>query len=125
MASKNETVERRKHRRFRVHHGTYVALGPPHGTVGPMIDISAGGLSFRYVGQEEQTDGSYVNVFLTEANFYLEKLPIRTVLDVEITDESTFRPLKMRRCGLRFEGLTKDQASQLQFFIENYSTGLA
>ena len=125
MTSKNAPVERRKHKRFRVHPGTYVALGPPYGRVGPMIDISAGGLSFRYVGQKKQADGSHINLFLTEANFYLEKIPIRTILDIEITDRSPSAALKMRRCGLKFEGITDDQASQLNFFIENYSTGKA
>ncbi len=125
MTSKNEPVERRKHRRFQVYHGTYVAIGPPYGKVGQLIDISMGGLSFRYVHEKEQTNGSYVNIFLTEANFHLEKVPIKTILDFELTDESPSSSTKTRRCGLQFHDLTHDQASQLEFFIQNYHTGEA
>jgi hypothetical protein len=123
MTSKNEPVERRKHRRFQIRQGTYVALVPPYGKVGPVIDISMGGLSFRYVDGKETTNGSYINILLTEANFYLENVPVKTILDCEIPDKSASSAIAMRRCGLQFGGLTHNQASQLKFFIENYSIG--
>jgi len=121
MTSKNEPVERRKHRRFQIRQGTYVALVPPYGKVGPVIDISMGGLSFRYVDGKETTNGSYINILLTEANFYLENVPVKTILDCEIPDKSASSAIAMRRGGLQFGGLTHNQASQLKFFIENYS----
>jgi hypothetical protein len=93
--------------------------------VGPVIDISRGGLSFRYVDGKETTNESYLHIFLTEANFYLEKLPIKTILDFKIPDKSASSSNTMRRCGLQFEDLTHDQASQLKFFVENYSMGEA
>jgi hypothetical protein len=123
MTSKNEPVERRKHRRFQIRQGTYVALVPPYGKVGPVIDISMGGLSFRYVDGKETTNGSYINILLTEANFYLENVAVKTILDCEIPDKSASSAIAMRRCGLQFGGLTHNQASQLKFFIENYSIG--
>jgi hypothetical protein len=125
MTSKNESVERREHKRYQVHSGTYVALGPPYGKVGPMIDISLGGVSFEYADRKERTDESHINIFLTEANFYLEKVPIRTILDFEISDTLAASSVATRRCGLRFEDLTPDQASQIDFFIQNYGTGEA
>jgi hypothetical protein len=123
MTSKNEPVERREHRRYQVHSGTYVALGPPYGKVGPMIDISLGGLSFQYVAGKERTNESHINIFLTDANFYLEKVPIKTILDFEIADKLPPSSVATRRCGLRFEDLTHDQAFKLDFFIQNYRTG--
>jgi hypothetical protein len=123
MTSKNEPVERRKHRRFQVYHGTYVAIGPPYDKVGPMIDISMGGLSFRYSHEKGCTNGSYANIFLTEANFHLEGVPVKTILDFEVTDESSSSCTRTRRCGLQFGDLTNDQQSQLEFFIQNYHTG--
>ena len=125
MTSMNEPIERREHKRYQVHSGTYVALGPPYGKVGPMIDISLGGLSFEYTDRRERTDESYINIFLTEANFYLEKVPIKTILDFEIADTLPLSSVATRRCGLRFEHLTPDQASKIDFFIQNYHTGEA
>ena len=125
MTDKKELVERRKYERFQIRQGTYVALAPPYGKVGPVIDISRGGLSFRYVDGKETTNGSYINIYLTEANFYLEKVPIKTILDFKIPDKSASSSITMRRCGLQFEDLTHDQASQLKFFVENYSMGEA
>jgi hypothetical protein len=125
MTDKKELVERRKYERFQIHQGTYVALAPPYGKVGPVIDISRGGLSFRYVDGKETTNELYIHIFLTEANFYLEKVPIKTILDFKIPDKSASSSITMRRCGLQFEDLTHDQASQLEFFVENYSMGEA
>ena len=123
MTSSNEPVERRRHRRFQVQHGTYVAIGPPYGKLGHMVDISMGGLAFRYVDGKNATEASYANIFLTEANFYLEKVPIKTILDFEEAERAHSGPMTMRRCGLQFRDLTADQASQLEFFIHNYSQG--
>jgi hypothetical protein len=125
MNRRNESVEHRKHKRFQIRQGTYVALAPPYGKVGPVIDISMGGLSFRYVDGKETTNGSYINIFLTEANFYLEKVSVKTILDFKIPDKSASSSITMRRCGLQFRGLTHNQASQLKFFVENYSIGEA
>lgn len=125
MNSMNEAVERREHKRYQVHNGTYVALGPPYGKVGPMIDISLGGLSFEYADRREQTDESHINIFLTEANFYLEKVPIKTILDFEVANTLAPSAAATRRCGLQFEDLTPDQASKIDFFIQNYHIGEA
>jgi len=125
MNRRNESVEHRKHRRFQIRQGTYVALAPPYGKVGPVIDISMGGLSFRYVDGKGTTNESYIHIFLTEANFYLEKVPVKTILDFKIPDKSASSSITMRRCGLQFRGLTHNQASQLKFFVENYSIGEA
>ncbi len=125
MNRRNESVEHRKHRRFQIRQGTYVALAPPYGKVGPVIDISMGGLSFRYVDGKETANESYIHIFLTEANFYLEKVPVKTILDFKIPDKSASSSITMRRCGLQFRGLTHNQASQLKFFVENYSIGEA
>jgi hypothetical protein len=100
MTDKKELVERRKYERFQVNSNTYVALAPPYGKVGPVIDISLGGLSFRYVDGKETTNESYIHIFLTEANFYLEKVPVKTILDFEIPDKSASSVINMRRCGL-------------------------
>jgi hypothetical protein len=125
MNRRNESVEHRKHKRYRIRQGAYVALAPPFGRVGRMIDISKGGLSFRYVDGKETTNGSYVNILLTEANFYLDKVPVKTILDFKIPDKSTSSSITMKRCGLQFEGLTHKQASELKFFVDNYSIGEA
>ena len=51
MTAKKERVERRKHRRFRVPESAFVTLRTHDVRVAQIIDISRGGLAFRYVGE--------------------------------------------------------------------------
>jgi hypothetical protein len=120
-----EPVERRKNTRFKVHNGAYVAVGTHYDKVGRIMDISMSGLSFLYVGDKERTQGSHANIFFTEANFYLEKVPADTIVDLEITDESRAASSPVRRCGLKFGTLTPNERSQVEFFIQNYGAGEA
>ena len=51
MTVKKERVERRNHRRFRVPQSAFVTLRAHDVRVAQIIDISRGGLAFRYVGE--------------------------------------------------------------------------
>jgi hypothetical protein len=51
MTAKNHQVDRRKHRRFRVPESAFVTLRAPDVRVAQIIDISRGGLAFRYIGE--------------------------------------------------------------------------
>jgi len=79
MIPKKEMVEQRQHKRFQVPKGTFVGLGPHDTKVGQIIDVSMGGLAFRYVGSEEPSNGE-LDIFLNERDFYLGRVPFRTVV---------------------------------------------
>jgi hypothetical protein len=118
-------VERRKHKRFYAKDDTFAVLGPPSGNIGQVMDISMGGLAFSYVAGEDQPNRSHkLSILLAEHSFHLTKIPIETIWDKE-AEQLPFSSLRMRRCGLQFGELTRNQENQLEYFIENYARGEA
>jgi hypothetical protein len=115
------TIERRKHKRYSVSEGAFVALRPPDSGVGRLIDISMSGLTFDYVTmQPPSAKATELNVFVTNSAFSLREIPIRSVWDLTTYDIPT-TPLHKRRCGVEFGDLTSDQRLQIEHFIENYT----
>ena len=122
MTSKNEPVERRKHRRYHVPTDAFVGIGPDFIKVGRARDISMGGVAFSYVGSEGPSNGSYLDLFSTDSYFYLCYLPINTISDCELVNKAPFSSKTMRRCTVKFGKLRHSQKFQLAHFIEKHTT---
>jgi hypothetical protein len=116
--------EQRQYKRFQVPKGAFVGLGPYDTKVGQIIDMSMGGLAFRYVGMEEPLHGE-LDIFLSERDFYLGRIPFKTVSDFEMVSTAPSSPVSMRRTGVQFKKLTHFQISRLQYLIQNYTLGEA
>ena len=120
MSTPIQTVEQRKHKRYKVTKRAFAVLGPEAVTLCHLIDISRGGLAFRYfvdsngIAEELET----VDILGGE-DFYLEKVAVRTVSDNILADDSPFSSIAMRRRGVQFGPLTPKQREQVDFFIEN------
>ena len=117
--------DRRRGKRFRVW-GKAVAVVRPyliHGNpVGPINDISLGGLSFSYVVSNETTrELPELDVCLQDDGFYLCKIPFETVSDFEVKEPAGFRPMGLRRRSVQFGDLSEEQMSQLEYFMEKYA----
>ena len=127
MTSKNESVERRKHRRYQVPTGAFVGIGPESTKVGRISDLSIGGLAFSYVGTEEPSPskGSYLDLFFTDKDFYLGRLPFKTIFDYELVEKAPSSSETLRRCGVKFQKLTRHQKAEIERFIQNYTIGEA
>jgi c-di-GMP-binding flagellar brake protein YcgR len=115
--TKKKLVERRKHKRIQIKGGAFVGVGPHFDQVGPVIDISMGGLSFRYIARQKQPNGLSLDIFLTDRDFYLSYVPFRAVSDFRTPDTTT------RRCSVQFGDLTQSQMSHLESFIKNHTIG--
>lgn len=122
MAKKKE---HRKRKRFQVPEGTFVGIGPEFDKVGPLVDLSMTGLSFRYVGGKEPPKASYVDIFMTNGEFYLGRLPIEPMENCEVVDTDPSTPSTLRRCGVKFGKLTQEQKTKLKKFIEQHTIGEA
>jgi c-di-GMP-binding flagellar brake protein YcgR len=121
MRNGKERVERRKHRRFEVSTGVFVAFRPHDGKLGEIIDISMGGLAFRYLATTEPSNGSHkLKIFLTESDFCLNDVLFETVSDFG-TDQIPFTSITMRRSGVQFSKMTPRQVSQLERFIDSHA----
>ena len=117
-----ETPNQRRHARFRVLRDAFAALGPDYIKVGQILDISMGGLAFRYIVPEEgPSNASELDIFLAGRTFYLYKLPFETVRD-SATNEAPFSSMNMKVSGLQFGDLTDNQKSNLRYFIQTHTT---
>jgi hypothetical protein len=120
MSLPSQTSEQRKHKRYKVTKRAFAVLGPEAVKLCHLIDISRGGLAFRYFvdsnGMEEEMETVDI---LGGEDFYLEKVPVRTVSDNILASESPFSSIAMRRRGVQFGPLTQRQREQVDYFIEN------
>jgi hypothetical protein len=83
-----------------------------------------GGLAFRYMGTDEPNGSSYLDIFLIDDDFYLRQLPFLTISDfATVTEAPTSTTL--RRRGVKFRALTKQQKSQLEHFLDKHAIGEA
>jgi hypothetical protein len=117
--------EQRRHKRFQVPGGVFVGFGPRANKVGQVVDVSMGGLAYRYVGCEESADGSHLDISATDNDFYMGAVPFRTVSDFQIVDRIAASPMTMRRCGVQFRKLSRKQNAQLEYFIKQHTLGEA
>jgi len=117
-------VERRKHKRFQVRDGAFAVLTPHFYNWGQIIDISRGGLAFRYTGKELPPNVSCdLGISVANIGFYLGRLPFRAISDVELGNEVPYSLTRIRRCGGEFGELTLNQISELEYFIRNHTIG--
>jgi hypothetical protein len=116
--------EKRRFRRFQAPQNAFARLGGPEGRLGQIIDISKGGLAFRYVGNGGQPKRSLqMDIFLDNNGFRLEKVSYRTISDFEVSKQGLANSVIMRRRGVQFDELDQGHASRLEYFIENYALG--
>jgi hypothetical protein len=118
--------EHRRHKRFQVPKETFVALGPRFFKVGRLTDLTMDGLAFRYLGNAEPLEGSYVDIFTAEDDFCLGRLLIQFVSDVEVAKQTpSSRSVTLRQCHVKFKRLTPQQTAKLEEFIQNHTVGEA
>jgi len=123
MANTTATVERRKHKRYRVENGAFAVLRPDNVKLGQISEIGMDGLSFRYIAQQEPPGRSHkLDILLSSTDFHLQKVPFGTILYSEIR-ENPSSVIKIRQCTVQFGELTDNQKVLLQYFIQNHTTG--
>ena len=120
MSNRMHVAEQRENKRFQVPRDAFAALRPDYIIVGQIINISMGGLGFRYLGNEGPSNASELDIFLAGRAFYLYKVPFQTVWDF-VTNEMPSSSINMKVCGMQFRDLTPNQISQLEYFIQDYA----
>ena len=117
-------LERRKYKRFKVKEGTFAVLRAPVTKVGQIIDISRGGLAFSHMANGEASNGLFqLDIVIIDKGFRLNKVPIKTVSDVEIVKKIPFSSTTMRRLSVQFGELKSSHISQLTYFFQHYAIG--
>ena len=122
MVKKKKLQERRKHQRFKVKKGAFAVSSPYYNKLGQIHDISKGGLAFHYIGKTEPVKVSdEVEIFSNLDDFYLRKLPVETVLDIELENTVSFSSLPTRKLSIKFGKLSYNQKLLLDHFIQSYT----
>jgi hypothetical protein len=122
--------EQRKHKRFVPEGLAFVAFRPDFHKIGPISDISMGGLRCSYLcpvdeGSPIAERRQMVDILLSGDSFYISKIPCSPIYDdrENNSQESFMQDVVNRRCGLKFDQLTKEQEKQMNFFLENHTVG--
>ena len=121
MLTKAEISEYRRHRRLKAKKGAVAVLCGRYYKIGPVIDITWGGLAFRYTYDDEKNlESAYrLSIFFTGEDFYLRTVPVEIVYDIEENSETSITAPRMKRCGVKFGRLTECQRFLLKQFICN------
>jgi hypothetical protein len=115
-------MERRRHKRFRSKEGAYAVLSGPVSKMGQILDISRGGLSFRYIDIGDRPRKTCVLDILRDDNaFRLENVGFKVISDLDASKDFPFSTIPMRRCGGEFTGLSNGQIYDLEYIIESYT----
>ena len=95
---------------------------PPR--MGEIIEISRGGLSFSYIEKEaDLSDFDEMDILFVDEDFHLRQLPFKPIEDTVIIEKDRVRTLQMKRQTVKFKGLSAGQMKQLEYVLENFTTG--
>lgn len=111
-------MERRKYPRFTTKDRTIALISPGLKESGyHVIDISKGGLAFRYLGEEEWAEKlDEIDIWYGDAVF-IPDLPVKVASDSVISTSY----ITIRRLGVQFGELNYEQENLLQHFVTNFT----
>jgi len=114
--------ERRKHKRFKAAENAFASVRNDHGSIGNILDISLGGLCFKYIAGVEASAGVLeLDIFLSDHSFWLRRIPCRNITDVKLACDFSFRTVGMRRRSVQFLNLTRTQQSMIEHLIQYHA----
>ena len=114
MLPKKEHIDPRQYLRFKALEDTYALFKSPHDeSLGFLLDISSGGLSFEYITTEGSLNKIYeIDIISADNNAYIKKLSCKKIFEIEIEDKY-YTPIKMNRVGIEFIDIQKQQIDKL------------
>jgi hypothetical protein len=121
MITQKGVVDRRKHKRFKAKEGVFALLTSDN-KMGQIKDISRSGLTFQYIGHDEPLSGSTeMEIFSTIYDFYLKKVPVKSVVDIEVDDDIPFSSVSMKQLRIQFGEMTRIQLRLLGYLLQRYT----
>lgn len=115
------SVERRKHKRFRIMGDAYAFNDNDFGQI---IDIGMGGLAIFTSSEEEwQKETNELNLVFTDDELILEEIQARNIANAVPSYKKPLPGPAANRCSMQFVGLTPFQQIRLQHIINNNTAG--
>ena len=122
MKNSKKRMEQRRQRRFPVKDGAYTVLECKPFKTGKIINISRDGLAVRYFGNGEPLKEIFeLDIFILNSNFYIEKVRVNTISDIQMADKPSFSFDIIRQRCFQFGKMTSGQLFYLDYFIENFT----
>ena len=117
-------TERRSSWRYKVRDGIFAHLVSGIEAIGRVLDVSEGGFSIEYVGDEKplHDHGTLLQLFGNGKSF-LSNVPVRKVSDYALPKQFDFSIVITRRMGVAFQDMKPKQKDQLHGFIMENSLG--
>jgi hypothetical protein len=113
-------TRKRTHRRLRAKEGAFAVI-PSSYIIGPIYDVSKGGLSFILgVAAEIEHISSEMDMFSGDG-FQIKKIPCQIVNSIQMDDQASFNQNHPMRCCIQFGAIEDDQSSKLNYFMESYT----
>ena len=111
----NENRERRKDKRYAVKERVLASIRPIPEETYHVLDISLGGMAFRYLGESQRYNENLLNgnLLFEESGLTLENMSFVIISDQLMKDPFTPR----RRCGVQFKNMSPTQHKHLIQFI--------
>jgi Tfp pilus assembly protein PilZ len=107
--------ERRRHKRFQPKVSLFALLNSPFSEMGEIIDISMGGLSFRYSSDKAIPKRSLaLDLLCVDDGFQVPRLPVKTVAGSLLAGD-------VRKRRVQFDRLSDRQVSQVRHFIQTHA----
>jgi len=123
MVGRKRTIERRKNKRYKAVEGAYAAISPNSHKLGQIIDVSMGGLAFKYIDtSEDDIQNEHLpeeTIFLSSMGYYVGDLPFKTISDYEVTNAPSFSSMKVRKRHVQFTDLSFKQLFDLDYYLRN------
>jgi len=122
MMKKDERADdKRGRKRFDVKDGAYSVLNYNPTVMGQIINMSMDGLAVIYKGKRLK-DSFEVDLFISDAGFYLDQIPVKTISDHKLSGKFPFSSKTIWQRSLQFGELTEDQKTQLEHFLQCYTS---
>lgn len=124
MTHMEKTAERRKNMRYIANRGSFAAMGLEAQTLGEIIDISLGGVCFKYTDRRNDIRESEAeqagSILLTNMGIFVKSLPGKTVGDYPITGLPSISSMRIRKRHFQFVDLNIDQKLELEHHIKRF-----
>jgi c-di-GMP-binding flagellar brake protein YcgR len=126
----HDSNEKRTFPRYKVSDSSAVMLTPGNIVSYCILDVSKSGLAFCYngaVNESEMLDNALIT-FFTE-NLGSSDIAVQIVCDTELNEkmahqsqENRAKTPYLRRCGVKFKQLSREQESTISSYIEHLTT---
>ncbi len=91
--------------------------------LGRINNISMGGLVFRYIeSQAQSNESSVLDILFADCGFYLGNVSFKTISDIELSEDVPIDSVKMKQLRVQFKKITPNQKIQLDYFIRNHGS---